>query len=82
MSASGPTAFNTTNEVSASGTNYTSGGTALANPSVTGGSSASTAFVDTMISFTDATFTAKFAQIYRSDGSAQTNNSVLVWFGW
>jgi hypothetical protein len=79
VSASDPTAFNTTNEVSTSGTNYTSGGATLANPSVTGGSSASTAFVDfDDVSFTDATFTAKFAQIYRSDGSAPTNNSVLV----
>jgi hypothetical protein len=65
--------------VSASGTDYTSGGSTLANPSVPGGSSASTAFVDfDDVSFTDATFTAKFAQIYRSDGSAPTNNSVLV----
>ena len=79
VSASAPTAFNTTNELSTSGTNYTSGGATLANPSVTGGSSASTAFVDfDDVSFTDATFTAKFAQIYRSDGSAPTNNSVLV----
>ena len=79
VSASDPTAFNTTNEVSASGTNYTSGGATLANPSVTAGSSVSTAFIDfDDVSFTDATFTAKFAQIYRSDGSAPTNNSVLV----
>ena len=73
------TAFTATNEVSTSGTNYTSGGNTLANPSVTGGSSASTAFVDfDDTSFTDATFTARFAQIYRSDGSAPTNDSVLM----
>ena len=73
------TAYSTSNEVSASGTNYTSGGNTLANPSVTGGSSASTAFVDfDDTSFTSATFTARYAQIYRSDGSAPTNNSVLV----
>ena len=35
-----------------------------------------TDFDDT--SFTSATFTARYAQIYRSDGSAPTNNSVLV----
>ena len=77
VSGSDPTAFSTTNETS--GTGYTSGGATLANPSVTGGSSASTAFVDfDDVSFTSASFTARFAQIYRSDGSAPTNNSVLV----
>jgi hypothetical protein len=77
VSGSDPTAFSTTNEIS--GTGYTSGGATLANPSVTGGSSASTAFVDfDDVSFTSASFTARFAQIYRSDGSAPTNNSVLV----
>jgi hypothetical protein len=77
VSASDPTAYNTTNQIS--GTGYTSGGATLANPSVTGGSSASTAFVDfDDVSFTSASFTARFAQIYRSDGSAPTNNSVLV----
>ena len=80
VSASDPTAFNTTNEVSTSGTNYTSGGATLANPSVTGGSSASTAFVDfDDVSFTSATFTARYAQIYQSSGGAASgNNSVLV----
>ena len=77
VSGSDPTAFSTTNEIS--GTGYTSGGATLANPSVTGGSSASTAFVDfDDVSFTSASFTARFAQIYRSDASAPTNNSVLV----
>jgi hypothetical protein len=77
VSGSDPTAFSTTNEIS--GTGYTSGGATLANPSVTGGSSASTAFVDfDDVSFTSASFTARFAQIYRSDGSAPTNDSVLV----
>ena len=78
VSASDPTAYNTTNQV-ANGNGYTTGGATLANPSVTGGSSASTAFVDfDDVSFTSASFTARFAQIYRSDGSAPTNNSVLV----
>tara|TARA_B100000131_G_C18093831_1_gene603231 strand:- start:146 stop:586 length:441 start_codon:yes stop_codon:yes gene_type:complete len=79
VSASDPTAFNTTNEVSASGTNYTSGGATLSSAAVIGGASESTARVDFAdVSFTSATFTARFAQIYRSDGSAPTNNSVLV----
>ena len=78
VSASDPTAYNTTNQV-ADGNGYSTGGATLANPSVTGGSSASTAFVDfDDVSFTSASFTARFAQIYRSDGSAPTNNSVLV----
>ena len=77
VSASDPTAYNTTTQVSASGTNYTTGGNTLANPAV--GRSSSTSFVDfDDTSWTNATFTAKFAQIYRSDGSAPTNNSVLV----
>ena len=78
VAASDPTAYNTTTQV-ANGNGYTTGGATLANPSVTGGSSASTAFVDfDDVSFTSASFTARFAQIYRSDGSAPTNNSVLV----
>ena len=78
VSASDPTAYNTTNQV-ADGNGYSTGGATLANPSVTGGSSASTAFVDfDDVSFTSASFTARFAQIYRSDASAPTNNSVLV----
>mgnify|MGYP003137078016 CR=1 FL=1 len=61
--ASDPTAYNTTNEQANTGT-YAAGGGTLANASVTGGSS--------------ATITARYAQIYRSDGSAPTNNSVCV----
>ena len=77
VSASDPTAFNTTNQIS--GTGYTSGGATLTSPAVIGGSSESTARVDFAdVSFTSATFTARFAQIYRSDGSAPTNDSVLV----
>ena len=69
--ASDPTAYNT-------GT-YAAGGGTLANASVTGGSSATTAFADfDDVSFTSATITARYAQIYRSDGSAPTNNSVCV----
>ena len=76
--ASDPTAYNSTNEQSDTGT-YSAGGGTLSNPAVTGGSSASTAYVDfDDVSFTTATITARYAQIYRSDGSAPTNNSVCV----
>jgi|TARA_R100000995_G_C3478208_1_gene122229 hypothetical protein len=76
--ASDPTAYNTTNEQANTGT-YAAGGGTLANAAVTGGSSATTAFVDfDDISFTSATITARYAQIYRSDGSAPTNNSVCM----
>ena len=70
----------TTNEITnASGSAYTAGGKVCGSPSVTGGQNSTTAFVDfDDVSFTDATFTAKFAQIYRSDGSAPTNDSVLM----
>ena len=79
VSASDPTAFNTTNEVSASGTNYTSGGSTLANPSVTGGSSASTAFIDFQdTSWTTATITARYALIYQSSGGAASASAGAV----
>ena len=78
VSASDPTAYNTTNQVSASGTNYTTAGNTLANPSVTGGSSASTAFVDfDDLSFTSATISAQAALIYNTS-SANTNAAIAV----
>ena len=71
--ASDPTQFNTTNEVS--GTGYTSGGNTLVNAGVTGGASATTAFIDfNDTSFTTATITARCAQIYQSSGSAASAN--------
>ena len=76
VSVSDPTSYNTTNQIS--GTNYTAGGNTLANPAV--GRTGSTSFVDfDDTSWTTATFTARFAQIYQSSGGAASgNNSVLV----
>ena len=76
VSVSDPTSYNTTNQIS--GTNYPAGGNTLANPAV--GRSGSTSFVDfDDTSWTTATFTARFAQIYQSSGGAASgNNSVLV----
>ena len=76
VSVSDPTSNNTTNQIS--GTNYTAGGNTLANPAV--GRTGSTSFVDfDDTSWTTATFTARFAQIYQSSGGAASgNNSVLV----
>jgi hypothetical protein len=69
--------FDTTNE--ASGTGYTSGGNTLTNNGVTGGSSASTAFIDFAdTSFTTATITAKFALIYQSSGGANSASANAV----
>ena len=75
-SVSDPTSYNTTNQIS--GTNYTAGGNTLANPAV--GRTGSTSFVDfDDTSWTTATFTARYAQIYQSSGGAASgNNSVLV----
>ena len=76
VSVSDPTSYNTTNQIS--GTNYTAGGNTLANPAV--GRTGSTSFVDfDNTSWTTATFTARYAQIYQSSGGAASgNNSVLV----
>ena len=76
VSVSDPTSYNTTNQIS--GTNYTAGGNTLANPAV--GRTGSTSFVDfDATSWTTATFTARYAQIYQSSGGAASgNNSVLV----
>ena len=68
------TAFTTTNEVSASGTNYTSGGNALTNSGVS--VSSNIAFVDFAdLTFSSVTLSAVGALIYKSGGS---NEAVLV----
>ena len=74
------TKYVTTNEIAnTSGSAYSAGGKVLNTPSVTGGSSASTAFVDfDNVSWTSASFTANGALIYRQDGSAPTNDAVVV----
>ena len=74
------TAYSTSNEVTnTSGSAYSAGGKALTSPAVTGGSGVSTAFVDfANISWTSASFTANGALIYRQDGSAPTNDAVVV----
>jgi len=69
------TAYSTTNETS--GTGYTAAGETLTSPAVA--LSSTTAYID----FADATwttssFTANGALIYRSDGSAPTNDAVCV----
>ena len=75
--ASDPVKFVNTNEVS--GTGYNTGGNTLTNNGVTGGSSASTAFIDFAdTSFTTATITARCAQIYQSNGGAKTANADSV----
>ena len=77
VSASDPTAFNTTNEVSASGT-YTAGGGSLT--SVTPTTSGTTALCDfSDISFTSATITARGALIYNSTDSNKA--AVVLDFG-
>ena len=51
----------------------------LTTPAVTGGSGVSTAFVDfDNVSWTSASFTANGALLYRQDGSAPTNDAVVV----
>ena len=74
------TAYASGNEVTnSSGSAYTAGGKALTSPTVTGGASATTAFVDFAdISWTSASFTANGALIYRQDGGAPTNDAVVV----
>ena len=74
------TAYSTSNEVSnSSGSAYSAGGKALTSPTVTGGASTSTAYVDFAdVSWTSASFTANGALIYRQDGGAPTNDAVVV----
>ena len=62
------TAFTTTNEVSTSGTNYTSGGNALTNSGVSVASN--TAFIDFAdLTFSSVTLSAVGAMIYNDDNS-------------
>ena len=72
------TAYSSSNEITnTSGSAYTAGGKQLQNPGVT--LSGTTAFVDfDDLSFTSASFTANGALIYRQDGSAPTNDAVVV----
>tara|TARA_R110002126_G_scaffold29158_7_gene96672 strand:- start:338 stop:784 length:447 start_codon:yes stop_codon:yes gene_type:complete len=72
--------YATTNEITnTSGSAYTAGGKVCGNPSVTGGQNSTTAFVDfDNVSFANASFTANGALIYRQDGSAPTNDAVVV----
>jgi len=71
------TVYDTTNE--ASGTGYTAAGNTLSKNGVTGGSSASTAFVDfDDTSWTTVTVTAQYALIYQSSGAAATASASAV----
>jgi len=72
--------YSVTNETS--GTNYVAGGQTLTNQSVTGGTAASTAYVDwaTDPQWTSASFTANGAIIYNTttDGGTGTTDAVCV----
>ena len=74
--------YSTTNEITnTSGSAYTAGGLALTNNGVTGGSAASTAFVDFAdAQWTSASFTANGALIYntQTDGGSSTTDAVCV----
>ena len=65
-----------------SGSAYTAGGEALTGQSVTGGSSASTAYVDWSndAQWTSASFTANGAMIYNTtaDGGTNTTNAICI----
>ena len=80
VSASAVTGYNTTNESSNStGSGYTAAGNTLTNNGVTGGSSATTAYVDfTDTSWTTVTVTARYAQIYQSSGAAASASASSV----
>ena len=72
------TAYSSSNEVTnSSGSAYSAGGKVLTSPTVT--LSGTTAFADFAdVSWTSASFTANGALIYRQDGSAPTNDAVVV----
>ena len=74
------TAYATANEISnTAGTAYTAGGKVAANPSVTGGASVATAFVDfDNVQWASASFTANGGLIYRQDAGKPTNNAVVI----
>jgi len=69
-----------TNEISnTSGSAYTAGGATLANPTVTGGSGVTPAYVDfDDASWTSASFTANGALIYRSDNNLSNTDAVCI----
>ena len=72
--------YSTSNETS--GTGYTAGGVALTGQSVTGSTSATTAYVDWSAdaAWTSASFTANGAMIYNTttDGGATTTDTVCI----
>ena len=72
--------YSTSNETS--GTGYTAGGVALTGQSVTGSTSATTAYVDWSADaqWTSASFTANGAMIYNTttDGGSSTTDSVCI----
>ena len=75
--------YSTSNEITnASGSAYSAGGETLQNQSVTGGTGASTAYVDftTNPQWTSASFTANGAMIYNTttDGGSGTTDSVCI----
>tara|TARA_B110000858_G_scaffold25676_1_gene26513 strand:- start:216 stop:680 length:465 start_codon:yes stop_codon:yes gene_type:complete len=74
------TAYATTNEITnTAGTAYSAGGKVAANPSVTGGASTATAFVDfDNVQWASASFTANGGLIYRQDAGKPTNNAVVI----
>lgn len=76
------TDYSTTNEITnTSGSAYTAGGETLTNNGVTGGSGASTAYVDFAdAQWTSASFTANGAMIYNTttDGSTGTTDAVCI----
>jgi len=77
------TVYSTSNEITnTSGSAYTAGGETLTGQSVTGGSSASTAYVDFSndAQWTSASFTANGAMIYNTtaDGGSNTTNAVCI----
>ena len=74
------TAYATTNETTnTAGTAYSAGGKVCGNPSVTGGSSVATAYVDfDNVEWASASFTANGGLIYRQDSGGPTNDAVAV----
>jgi hypothetical protein len=75
--------YSTSNETTnTSGSAYTAGGVALTGQSVTGGTSASTAYVDWSADaqWTSASFTANGAMIYNTttDGGSSTTDAVCI----
>jgi hypothetical protein len=77
------TIYSTSNEITnTSGSAYSAGGETLTGQSVTGGSSASTAYVDFSndAQWTSASFTANGAMIYNTtaDGGSNTTNAVCI----